>query len=955
MSTITQTIPSYKLGISEQPDEQKLPGQVRDAVNVVPDMTAGMVKRPGTKFISSLSNVQTDGCWFNYYRDENEGSYVGQVARDGTVRVWRCNDGTEMTLSLSNAPGTYLAHSADGDIQTVTINDTTFLVNRTVTAAMKADVTASKPDAHSAFIEVKQLAPRRTYALNFWSNETYASEKTATTVKLTLGLTNNQHGDESCPYTGSKVHVDSSTGIAVRVTVTGAPYVSGYNNNPDTARYDCSYTGRVDLLHGGSYVNALPSFTVNVEGINHTVVVTEEVTSNYRGNLARVRPVPVDLEAETSNSVSGVLSAITEQIPSPLTATIIGNGIYVTSTSTFNVEALESDLFTIITDQVNDVTSLPKQCKHGYIVKVTNSSQLTEDDYFLKFVGDNDTNGPGYWEECPEPGIQYKFDETTLPYILTRTGATTMDLEAYTWAEREVGDDNTNPQPSFIGKKISKVLFHRDRLAFLSGPNLILSQPGALNNFWNKTALTFSGIDRIDISCSSSTPNELVNGIEMNTGLVLFSSTSQYLFTTDSDVLNPQTAKIYTLSTFNYNTSIAPISLGTSLAFVDNAGKFSRFFEMYNIRREGEPDVVEQSKTVSRLLGNDLDLIANSRENTYVFLAKSGSQDVIGYRYFNVGEKRIQQAWFKWRFRRKIKYHFIIDDDYYMIYDDQTFTRMPLNPEASTPSIKQGTDEYVIHLDHYQEVPTSSMTYDAATNKTSFTLPDAFNSSGSIAAIVTENSIELGRYQVVESLEQSFEHLVGEYQSIDVNVDTYAELIDVVSADTAGSNIHDIQEGVMTNNIINAGAPNVYDSGGQTVKLTGDWTDFPIQLGYLYEMSVELPTVYPTSVKGSQVVADTAGSLIVHRLHFNFGQIGEFWTVLKRTGKPDYLDKHESSVMNGYYANRAPFVGESFRTVPVFERNTAVNVILKSMHPSPAVLESLTWEGDYSTKFYRRV
>ena len=36
MSTITQTIPSYKLGISEQPDEQKLPGQVRNAVNVVP-------------------------------------------------------------------------------------------------------------------------------------------------------------------------------------------------------------------------------------------------------------------------------------------------------------------------------------------------------------------------------------------------------------------------------------------------------------------------------------------------------------------------------------------------------------------------------------------------------------------------------------------------------------------------------------------------------------------------------------------------------------------------------------------------------------------------------------------------------------------------------------------------------------------------------------------------------
>ena len=44
MATITQTIPNYALGISEQPDEQKLPGQVRDAVNVVPDITDGLTK-----------------------------------------------------------------------------------------------------------------------------------------------------------------------------------------------------------------------------------------------------------------------------------------------------------------------------------------------------------------------------------------------------------------------------------------------------------------------------------------------------------------------------------------------------------------------------------------------------------------------------------------------------------------------------------------------------------------------------------------------------------------------------------------------------------------------------------------------------------------------------------------------------------------------------------------------
>ena len=43
MATITQTIPSYNGGISQQPDELKVPGQVKDALNVLPDLTHGFI------------------------------------------------------------------------------------------------------------------------------------------------------------------------------------------------------------------------------------------------------------------------------------------------------------------------------------------------------------------------------------------------------------------------------------------------------------------------------------------------------------------------------------------------------------------------------------------------------------------------------------------------------------------------------------------------------------------------------------------------------------------------------------------------------------------------------------------------------------------------------------------------------------------------------------------------
>ena len=37
------------------------------------------------------------------------------------------------------------------------------------------------------------------------------------------------------------------------------------------------------------------------------------------------------------------------------------------------------------------------------------------------------------------------------------------------------------------------------------------------------------------------------------------------------------------------------------------------------------------------------------------------------------------------------------------------------------------------------------------------------------------------------------------------------------------------------------------------------------------------------------------------------------------------------------------------------KENTNVTIDIKSSNPSPATLNSLSWEGDYSSKFYKRV
>ena len=59
MTGITQTIPNYHGGISEQPDFKKNLGQVTNVVNAVPDLTYGLYKRPGSKRIDT-SDVTSD-------------------------------------------------------------------------------------------------------------------------------------------------------------------------------------------------------------------------------------------------------------------------------------------------------------------------------------------------------------------------------------------------------------------------------------------------------------------------------------------------------------------------------------------------------------------------------------------------------------------------------------------------------------------------------------------------------------------------------------------------------------------------------------------------------------------------------------------------------------------------------------------------------------------------------
>ena len=128
-----------------------------------------------------------------------------------------------------------------------------------------------------------------------------------------------------------------------------------------------------------------------------------------------------------------------------------------------------------------------------------------------------------------------------------------------------------------------------------------------------------------------------------------------------------------------------------------------------------------------------------------------------------------------------------------------------------------------------------------------------------------------------------------------------------------------------------------------------------LTFGYNYTMQVDFPRFFVQKVSGERTINEERGSLVVHRAKPSFGRLGQYQSVVSRTGKTDYVDDFTSSTYNQYFVADVQVEDEHTGTVPVYEKNNNFSLSIKSTSPLPATLISLTWEGDYSPKYYKNV
>ena len=153
MAAVTQRIVNYLSGVSKQPDSKKFPGQVSECINGLPDVTLGMTKRPGFKFLSKLKNSSgTDysgtsldnAKWFYINRDVSD-RYIGCIipksgSTNGSLHVWNADTGAVCTVTNGSAHA-YLSGTSKTNYDVLTVQDSTVICNDAVTITARAEAT----------------------------------------------------------------------------------------------------------------------------------------------------------------------------------------------------------------------------------------------------------------------------------------------------------------------------------------------------------------------------------------------------------------------------------------------------------------------------------------------------------------------------------------------------------------------------------------------------------------------------------------------------------------------------------------------------------------------------------------------------------------------------------------------------------------------------------------------
>lgn len=624
------------------------------------------------------------------------------------------------------------------------------------------------------------------------------------------------------------------------------------------------------VVKTGQYGN---TYTVTAGGHSGSYTTPDGSTSSHVTNIK-----PSYIATQVANSFGN--GAVAEQ-----------NYIKVPFTSGSAADGYGGDAMIFVHDEVQKFTDLPKQAPNGFKVKVKGDPNGGDvGSYYVQYNGDKKV-----WEECAGFDVLTTINADTMPHALVRTGDGVFTFQTLEWDERKVGDDDSNPVPSFIDNTLSSIFFYRNRLGFSSKENIILSESGSYYNMWMTTASDLLDTDCIDVPVTSTKVN-LINYVTIYMeDLYAFSADTQFILRTSTAALSPKTASITEITQFNSSPDCQPKVTGKNMYFSTERGTYASIREYYTLQ---DVSAMKDAQDISSHVPNYIpsgvyEIIPSSTENVLLFLTKGDRSSIYVYKYLFSDTSRVQASWSKWTFSGDIYgCGFIVNKLYLLI---RRGNAMNLEVLDFATNITDFTDEmYRMFFDSKKMLCDG--VFDTVQEVTKWNIRSAFGYADDTAW--PDNKV------------------------------------DVMTAD----------------GVYHPDTPIV---NGQ-ITLDGKYDGQCIFVGTPYAFLVEFSTFYIKQNNNGSVVARTDGRTQLKYINLQYDHSGFFEVQVNQHSGNAYRYRMtsrmwgtESAVLGAVQDDTGVF------RFPVHAKNDDVDIYVESRYPLPVSLVGLSWECMYTTKTRR--
>jgi len=907
MAAVSQTVPNLLGGVSQQPDPIKLPGQVREAVNAYLDPTFGCKKRPPTEFVGLLANnIPTDAKWVPIFRDNNE-KYIVAIYKSGspaviTVKAWDATTGATRTVTVDASAQTYLDTTDLNSLHTLSLSDYTLISNSQRDVSMnQVQLTTTKEEA---LVVINSVAYNTTYSIdiNRDGNTAQTLVYSASELEITPGSYEVADGG-GCSQHSAGDHTSSATGktgLQYRINNQCAAYYDEESN-----AYISRYNAKVILKNGGVGWRVGDTVTATEDGKTFTIRVSKEKFEyTYASDGIATFTTPSNASSGTL-TIGDIITNLKNAVNalSNYTCDTIGNVLRIKrdDTRSFNIAVrggTTNRAMTVVKDTANDITELPFQCFPDFQCKVNNTSDSEADDYYVKFVPDAaGIPGAGSWEETVKPGIETGLNSSTMPHALVRQANGTFTLGALNsssafggWASKGVGDEASNPNPSFVDQGIANMFFFGNRLGFLSEDAVILSQPGDYFNFFQTSAITVSDADPIDLTASSTRPAILQSAVGTPKGLVLFAENAQFLLASQDVAFGPSTVKLTEISSYTYRSITQPQSTGVSVMFVTEADTYSKILEMAVDSVDNRPTVADNTRIIPEYIPPDLKWATNSPNNSLLFWGDN-TNTVYNFKFFNQGRERQIAGWSKWTFPTSVRMMGFDNDTAYIVCFDGTnsiLLKMELLDDPGTAPISTSFNtKFLPRLDyiHYK----ADLTASASGSNTKIYFPTGGFVTGATPVFIVTSGADAG---------------------------------------------HFLRPSIAS------------DGGGSYILVPDTFTSANYVIGLQYRMSVSLPSFYVTN----EGRADRIDNPVVETLRLDLYYSGRYQVEIERLGYTNWTHDVDVARAGLYLANKPALEEVVTKDVPIFCLGKDAKASVYADDPVPSAITSYSWQGHYNKR-----